>query len=568
MPDYSFSPQFATIRSESPLAGMRPVEGLRHTALGFQPQKFLDIKSAQPELMANALASGLKEGVGGALQGITAAYVEARKTKAEEKEKIAQRAHEVAVANIKAKKSVEDDDVDTKYKEAQIKNIESLIKERGDETKNKSIKPAGSIPIVDDSELPLEALEVPTKKSESAEGIDFSLAPEGTENVTGKPSLSSLQAPQKRFSIPAPNLFDDEITFETYTPPNSTLDIAASAPPLTSEPKVAVSSVEPESPLVSTKPPSFSPQELASMAENRLNAIEKAKTTGDQMALEQQQVQIPQMTISNVPKEDLMGNFASYEEALAANKELKKRMPDFEPQDIEQDIDSQGNSYYTVKPPKQKQVITDVTIPEGLKIKSAKRDDKGNIVYDFEPTPEARLQIKQLKEPIKDLDVMLRTIQQIRSIYGGISPGVGGAANWLSFIPGSDAADVEKLTQTLQGNIAFKKLSEMKAASPTGGALGAISERELSLLSSSQGSIDPSLSFFLFKQNLDELESGIKRSKETIENEMSFIENPQKFTQIQSSVKSEQPIKINSQEDWNKLKKGQKFDFNGRIGTK
>ena len=80
MPDYSFTPQFATIRSESPLAGMRPAKAI-HSALQFQPQKFLEVKSEQPELISNAWASGLKEGIGDALKGITAAFVTEREKK-------------------------------------------------------------------------------------------------------------------------------------------------------------------------------------------------------------------------------------------------------------------------------------------------------------------------------------------------------------------------------------------------------------------------------------------------------------------------------------------------------
>jgi hypothetical protein len=81
MPEsYSFSPQFATIRSASPLEGMRPVKAI-HTALQFQPQKFLEVKSSQPELVSQGWASGLKEGIGDALKGITTAYVTEREKK-------------------------------------------------------------------------------------------------------------------------------------------------------------------------------------------------------------------------------------------------------------------------------------------------------------------------------------------------------------------------------------------------------------------------------------------------------------------------------------------------------
>ena len=78
---YSFSPQFATIRSESPLAGMRPVANIQPTALSFKEDKPFQIRSAGEELVGLGAIEGVNKGVGAALQGITTAYVSEREKK-------------------------------------------------------------------------------------------------------------------------------------------------------------------------------------------------------------------------------------------------------------------------------------------------------------------------------------------------------------------------------------------------------------------------------------------------------------------------------------------------------
>ncbi|MEM9059024.1 MAG: hypothetical protein AAGD13_01055 [Pseudomonadota bacterium] len=68
--------------------------------------------------------------------------------------------------------------------------------------------------------------------------------------------------------------------------------------------------------------------------------------------------------------------------------------------------------------------------------------------------------------------------------------GLFGAA--LANLPGSSAHDLNKMMDTIRSNSAFGALQKMRENSPTGGALGAVSERELSLLQSTIGSLEQS----------------------------------------------------------------------------
>lgn len=60
----------------------------------------------------------------------------------------------------------------------------------------------------------------------------------------------------------------------------------------------------------------------------------------------------------------------------------------------------------------------------------------------------------------------------------------------LSNVPGTPAYDLRATGNTIKANLAFDTLQQMREASPTGGALGAVSERELALLESAVASID------------------------------------------------------------------------------
>lgn len=65
-----------------------------------------------------------------------------------------------------------------------------------------------------------------------------------------------------------------------------------------------------------------------------------------------------------------------------------------------------------------------------------------------------------------------------------------------------EAVDFRNELATVQANIAFDRLQQMREASKTGGALGAVSERELDLLMNAYGNINQSTSPERLKENL------------------------------------------------------------------
>lgn len=102
----------------------------------------------------------------------------------------------------------------------------------------------------------------------------------------------------------------------------------------------------------------------------------------------------------------------------------------------------------------------------------------------------------------QDIDRTLKTIEA----SPGWTTGIGGSI--MSGIPGSSAKDVSALLDTVKANVGFEQLTAMRAASPTGGALGAVSERENALLQSVLGSVEQS-------QSPEQLTYNLKRLKNT-----------------------------------------------------
>lgn len=103
--------------------------------------------------------------------------------------------------------------------------------------------------------------------------------------------------------------------------------------------------------------------------------------------------------------------------------------------------------------------------------------------------------------------------QVIAMLEGGRNQPITGISGALAAqIKGSEAADARAAMETIKANIGFDRLQQMRDSSPTGGALGNVTERELSTLQAVLGNLEfnqskPQLLRNL--QRLDEIYSGI-----------------------------------------------------------
>jgi hypothetical protein len=94
---------------------------------------------------------------------------------------------------------------------------------------------------------------------------------------------------------------------------------------------------------------------------------------------------------------------------------------------------------------------------------------------------------------------------------------ITGLAGAFPNIPGGDAANAKALFDTLKSQIGFSVLSAMRAASKTGGALGAVSDKENEMLQNNLAALSTSQSPEQMRQSLQNILSYVNGSKKRIQ---------------------------------------------------
>lgn len=87
----------------------------------------------------------------------------------------------------------------------------------------------------------------------------------------------------------------------------------------------------------------------------------------------------------------------------------------------------------------------------------------------------------------------------------------------FSIIPGTPAADLRADLDTIRANVGFDKLQEMRDNSPTGGALGQVTERELELLQATWSNVTQAQSPEQLRARLEELERQVQQSWDNVQ---------------------------------------------------
>ena len=82
---------------------------------------------------------------------------------------------------------------------------------------------------------------------------------------------------------------------------------------------------------------------------------------------------------------------------------------------------------------------------------------------------------------------VLNKVDEAINKVGGFTAGFGGL---LANVPGTKARNLQADIDTIKANLGFQQLQAMREASPTGGALGQVTERELGFLQSTVASLD------------------------------------------------------------------------------
>ena len=111
---------------------------------------------------------------------------------------------------------------------------------------------------------------------------------------------------------------------------------------------------------------------------------------------------------------------------------------------------------------------------------------------------------KQSGQNVLDMIQQARTLVGRGNLYGvADNTGLGSLLNW---IPGTNGKDLEATLDTIKVNMGFDKLQQMRATSPTGAALGPVSDSENKMLQSVIASLATSQSKEQFLTNLKRVE--------------------------------------------------------------
>lgn len=149
------------------------------------------------------------------------------------------------------------------------------------------------------------------------------------------------------------------------------------------------------------------------------------------------------------------------------------------------------------------------------------RDPQGNIER-MEPIPgsKADTDAREAAEKQKKAELLRAETGNVvgnalddidRLMKGATLPTTGGIGSKLASIPGTNAHNIGKALETVGANISFQQLQQMREASPTGGALGAVSDTEQSMLKNSFASLAQSQTEEQFKTNLGRVRAIFER---------------------------------------------------------
>jgi hypothetical protein len=152
------------------------------------------------------------------------------------------------------------------------------------------------------------------------------------------------------------------------------------------------------------------------------------------------------------------------------------------------------------------------SIPQGYQLVEG-RNEAGESVLRMEPIAGGPADVTKSEEAARE-----RSLRTAGVITGSIDkiqerlktttlPVAGFVGGNLAKIKGTDAYSVKALVDTIKANIGFETLSQMRKESPTGGALGQVSNQEIGFLQATLANLDQGQKAEDFEAQLETLEN-------------------------------------------------------------
>ena len=138
-------------------------------------------------------------------------------------------------------------------------------------------------------------------------------------------------------------------------------------------------------------------------------------------------------------------------------------------------------------------------------------------------------------ERAKDQPKALERVQQARRVADNVLSKVNDAitgTDWKTAgfvgsisraVPGTPAFDLARKVDTIKANIGFQELQQMRAMSPTGGALGQVAIQELEMLQATVASLDTAQSPDQLRKHLNDIKAHFERWRGTVDQNYSNL---------------------------------------------
>jgi hypothetical protein len=150
-----------------------------------------------------------------------------------------------------------------------------------------------------------------------------------------------------------------------------------------------------------------------------------------------------------------------------------------------------------------------VVRPEGLPKSKTEMKEEGD----------AKKEKLRIDNSMNKADIVIGNIDKAFDQISPFTTGLIGdiRSTMLGRVTGSGAYDLEKTLDTVKANIGFKELEDMRAASPTGGALGQVAVQELLYLQAALSSLDKGQSQGQLRENLMKVRTHFNNWKKTVQ---------------------------------------------------
>lgn len=169
----------------------------------------------------------------------------------------------------------------------------------------------------------------------------------------------------------------------------------------------------------------------------------------------------------------------------------------------------------------------------GAELEKKRGQHAGNLEANkTKATVGALSKVQQGQTVLKSIDLALEGTKGLGT--------TGFVGSLMKQVPGTPAYDLANRLNTVKGNIGFDKLQDMRDNSPTGGALGQVSEFELQMLQSVWGSVEQAQSPAELRRNLQRFKVTYRQSMSRIKKayELDYGKGSWKGLGVGSDVKS------------------------------